>query len=75
MYKLFLADFGVCNASYTSNEAIYVLANDYNEAAQKALDYDTNKPRKVIDNDGSLMVEKPERVLNTIRLISTNVII
>ena len=60
--KLFIVEFGGNNSdmwNYCAQKPIYVVAKDYNEAANKATLYiewkRENNPKKVIDDDGSLL--------------------
>lgn len=52
----------------------YVMANDYNEAVGKAKAFRETEITSVVDNDGSLVVGSEEDYINTVRLLTENII-
>jgi len=79
--KLFIVEFGEPSySSYSySQQPIYVVAMDYNDAAEKALAYveykKTINPKKILTNDGSLNNETDEVVkIKGIKIASEEVV-
>lgn len=61
--NLFIVEFGEPQVTLNSfslmpEPAVFVIANDYNDAVNKALEYvrnkENNEPKKVLNDDGSL---------------------
>jgi hypothetical protein len=84
--KLFVVEFGRPEIGFnmfsiSAHPPIYVVANDYNEAAEKALAYAeykrTTTPRNILTDDGSLNPNngKDEEIkIKAIRLASEEII-
>ena len=75
-FKVFLIEFGKCElGSYTSSThpSIIVIATNYDEAANKALEIVKNN-EKIIDSDGSLNKPTEEIRVKSVKIISETVI-
>lgn len=83
--KLFVVEFGEAEIGYTSycncsQKPIFVVARDFNEAANKATLYveykKANKPpKKVLDSYGDLIKEKEEDIkIKTVKLAGEEVV-
>lgn len=79
--KLFIVEFGEPSSSFTysQQQPIYVVAIDYNDAAEKALAYveykKTINPKKILTHDGSLNNETDEVVkIKGIKIASEEVV-
>ena len=84
MKKLFIIEFGRPNGERYSlygsdtHDPVYVVANSYDHAAAKAIDYVESKPKEnssVLDSDGSLKLNKePVQIVKNIKLASDEVV-
>jgi len=80
---LFIVEFGEAEIINTwkssSQQPVYVVAKDYNEAGEKALSYveykNSFKPKKILDGDNSLINTTNEPIkIKAIRLASEEVV-
>lgn len=81
-HKLFIVGFGEPQGDSGwitiggSNKPVYVIAKDYNEAANKAMEWAENKKEtaSVITSDGSLNLSKNEIKINSIKICCDEII-